>query len=115
MRSHFRGGSQCYQSTCLRPSAVDCARARACNASSSIGMTVALDGGPWASLDIEAPGDIRLLDIISRGRLRMQGMTQLDFESAEPSFDELSPAAFFRRFPEGRYEISARTQAGLEF
>ena len=39
-------------------------------------------------------------------------MTQLVFESAEPSFDELDPADFFRRFPEGRYSIEGRAQEG---
>jgi hypothetical protein len=39
-------------------------------------------------------------------------MTQLFFESAEPSFDELDPADFFPRFPEGRYTIEGRAQDG---
>lgn len=54
----------------------------------------------------------QLLEIFSRGRLRTQGMTQLSFESAEPPFDELRPASFFRRFPEGPYRIAARAQEG---
>ena len=37
------------------------------------------------------------------------GMSEIFFESAEPSFDELAPAAFFKRFPEGIYEIEAIT------
>jgi hypothetical protein len=41
-------------------------------------------------------------------------MTQLSFESAEPPFDELPPEQFFRRFPEGRYEIEGRLQDGHE-
>lgn len=41
-------------------------------------------------------------------------MTQLFFESAEPSFDELAPAEFFLRFPEGRYEIEGRVANGTE-
>jgi hypothetical protein len=48
------------------------------------------------------------------GRLRAQGLTQLAFESAEPPFDELDPAAFFRRFPQGRYEIEGTTADGQE-
>jgi hypothetical protein len=46
--------------------------------------------------------------------LRRQGLTQLFFESAEPSFDELTPEEFFRRFPEGRYEIAGKLQNGEE-
>lgn len=35
-------------------------------------------------------------------------------ESAEPSFDELEPKDFFRRFPEGEYEIEGITLEGEE-
>lgn len=79
-----------------------------------LGIHASIDGEPWTALEIEGPGERRLLNIVSRGRLRTQGLTQLFFESAEPAFDELAPAAFFRRFPEGRYEIEARTQDGGE-
>lgn len=79
-----------------------------------LGIHSSIDGGPWTNLEIEGPGDRTWLEIVSRGSLRRQGMTQLFFESAEPSFDELDPADFFRRFPEGRYEISGVTQNGGE-
>jgi hypothetical protein len=55
-----------------------------------------------------------MLDIRVQGRLRWQGLTELFFESAEPSFDELSPKKFFRRFPEGEYEIEGITLEGEE-
>ena len=80
-----------------------------------LGLHASIDGGPWTRLEIEGPSDRTLLDIFSRGALQRQGMTQLFFESAEPSFDELAPAAFFRRFPEGRYEIEGVGQDGREF
>jgi hypothetical protein len=48
------------------------------------------------------------------GRLARQRLTQLGLESAEPPFDELAPRRFFRRFPEGIYEITARTGDGTE-
>jgi hypothetical protein len=79
-----------------------------------LGIHASIDGGPWTELTIEGPGDRTLLHLLSRSRLRAQGLTQLFFESAEPSFDELAPKAFFRRFPEGRYEIEARLQDGRE-
>src|SRR5688500_2722152 len=56
-----------------------------------LGIHASIDGEPWTNLEIEAPGDRKLLDIISRGSLRRQGMTQLFFESAEPGFDDLDP------------------------
>ena len=80
-----------------------------------LGIHGLIDGDPWTALEIEGPGDRTLLDLVVRGSLRRQGMTELFFESAEPSFDELAPARFFRRFPEGRYEISGRAQDGGEF
>jgi hypothetical protein len=81
---------------------------------SDLGLHAAIDGETWTRLEIEGPGELPLLDLFSRGRLSIQGLTQLAFESAEPPFDELSPARFFRRFPEGRYEIEARAQDGAE-
>jgi hypothetical protein len=79
-----------------------------------LGIHASVDGGQWTELAIDGPGDRMLLDIVSRGRLRSQGLTQLFFESAEPPFDVLAPDEFFRRFPEGRYEIEARLQDGGE-
>lgn len=77
-----------------------------------LGIHAEIDGGPWTTLEVDGPGDRNLLTIVSRSRLRTQGLTQLAFESAEPSFDELDPAKFFRRFPEGEYEIEGRLQRG---
>jgi hypothetical protein len=79
-----------------------------------LGIHSLIDGGPWTQLAIESPDDRTVLDVLSRGSLRQQGLTELFFESAEPSFDELAPAEFLRRFPEGRYEIEGRSQDGRE-
>jgi hypothetical protein len=79
-----------------------------------LGLHAAIDGGTWTSLEVEGPGDRPLLAIASQGRLFRQGLTQLAFESQEPGFDDLLPAEFFRRFPEGLYEIEADAQgAGI--
>lgn len=77
-----------------------------------LGLHASIDGEPWTRLEIESPDDRTLLRIANRGMLRRQGLTQLDFESAEPTFDELRPADFFARFPEGRYEIEGETVDG---
>jgi hypothetical protein len=79
---------------------------------SDLGLHAAIDGQTWTRLEIQGPGELPLLGLFSRGTLWSQGLTQLAFESAEPPFDELPPARFFRRFPEGRYEIEARAQDG---
>jgi hypothetical protein len=80
-----------------------------------LGLHAAIDGGTWTSLEIEGPREMQLLSVVSAGRLRSQGLTQLAFESQEPDFDELDPATFFRRFPEGFYEIEADAQGGGTF
>jgi hypothetical protein len=79
-----------------------------------LGLHASIDGQTWTNLAIEGPGDGRLLNLLSLGGLRAQGLTQLAFESAEPAFEELDPAVFFRRFPEGRYEIEGITPDGQE-
>jgi hypothetical protein len=82
------------------------------NTDGDLGLHAAIDGGTWTKLEVDGPDDRQLLGIASSGRLRRQGLTQLAFESQEPKFDELDPAAFFRRFPEGVYEIEALAQDG---
>jgi len=73
-----------------------------------LGLHAAIDGGPYTRLEIEDPYGRRLLRLSASGPLARQGLTQFALESAEPDFDELAPEAFFRRFPEGPYEIEIR-------
>ena len=79
-----------------------------------LGIHAAIDGDAYKRLEIEDPRERRILLLQASGRLASQGLTQLFFESAEPSFDELDPQKFFRRFPEGKYEIEAITLDGRE-
>ena len=84
------------------------------NTDGDLGIHASIDGEAWKLLTIEDPNERRILSISPSGRLRLQGMTQLFFESAEPGFDELAPADFFARFPEGQYEIDGITLDGEE-
>jgi hypothetical protein len=84
------------------------------NTDGDLGVHSSIDGEPWKFLAIEDPKERRILSVAPTGRLRLQGLTQLFFESAEPPFDELAPAAFFARFPEGTYEIEGITLEGEE-
>jgi hypothetical protein len=79
-----------------------------------LGFHGLIDGDEWKRLEIEAPDEQVLLDARVLGRLRQQGLTEVFFESAEPPFDELPPAKFLRRFPQGIYEISGVTLDGHE-
>lgn len=75
------------------------------NTDGDLGIHGKVDGGPWTRVTIEDAYERRLMGVISIGSLWWQEVTELFFESAEPTFDELSPERFFRRFPEGTYEI----------
>jgi hypothetical protein len=79
-----------------------------------LGVHASIDGGPYSRLEIEDTNERVILLVEASGRLARQGLTQLFLESAEPSFDELAPAEFFRRFPEGTYEIEALSLEGEE-
>jgi hypothetical protein len=79
-----------------------------------LGIHSLIDGDVWKSLKIEDPKGREMLDVSVTGRLGKQGLTEIFFESAEPSFDELAPEQFFRRFPEGEYEIEGLTLEGEE-
>ena len=84
------------------------------NTDGDLGIHALIDGDPWKRLQIEDMNESRILGVNVRGRLRRQGLTEIFFESAEPPFDELAPAVFFKRFPEGTYEIEGRTLDGAE-
>ena len=71
-----------------------------------LGIHSSIDGPAWEKLTIKDPKKHTILNIRPKGRLARQGLTQLFIESAEPSFDELAPAKFFRRFPEGAYVVN---------
>lgn len=79
-----------------------------------VGVQVSLDGEPWERVNIEAPDGRKILDIRSSGSLRKQGLTELFFESSEPTLDELSIAEFLARFPKGKYEFEGKTIDGIE-
>jgi hypothetical protein len=84
------------------------------NTDEDLGIHALVDGEPWKRLTIEDPRDRKMLNIYVRGRLRRQGLTEIFFESAEPPFDDLPPATFFRRFPEGLYDVEGVTLDGEE-
>jgi hypothetical protein len=79
-----------------------------------LGIHGLIDGDAWKSLEIEGPGEVLLMNVWIRNNLRRQGLTEFFFESAEPPFDELPPAAFLKRFPAGIYEIEGITLEGEE-
>jgi hypothetical protein len=82
------------------------------NTDGDLGFHGLIDGEDWKRLMIEDPNGKKILNVRAKKMLRRQGLTELFFESAEPTFDELSPEAFFNRFPAGMYEIEGVTLDG---
>ncbi|TAH36762.1 MAG: hypothetical protein EYC70_07155 [Planctomycetota bacterium] len=74
-----------------------------------LGVHVFLDGEDWKSLRITNSED-RLLFVVSGfGPYKALGMTELFFEGAEPSLDEVPLNKLLAAFPEGVYEFEGRT------
>ncbi len=82
------------------------------NTDGDLGIHALIDGEGWKRLSIRDPNERKMLDLKVKGRLRRQGLTEIFFESAEPIFEDLPPAVFFGRFPEGEYDITGRTLDG---
>jgi len=64
-------------------------------------------------LEVTDPDGEEILEIEAEGSVGMQGITELFFESAEPSFDEQSLEELFALFPEGKYRFRGETVDGL--
>jgi hypothetical protein len=79
-----------------------------------LGIHALIGGEAWRVLAIESPDELEKLRVTASGTLRQHGLTELFFESAEPPFDELPPAQFFQRFPEGEWEVEGITIEGDE-
>jgi hypothetical protein len=77
-----------------------------------LGIHGLVDGEAWRKLDIKSPNGRKILTVRAKGRLRRHGLTEVFFESEEPSFDELPPEEFLERFPEGEYKFVGRTVEG---
>ena len=84
------------------------------NTDGDLGIHALIDGDAWKRLQLEDKNERRILNIRVTGRLQRQGLTELFFESAEPTFDELDPDDFFARFPAGEYEAEALSLDGEE-
>ena len=82
------------------------------NSDGDLGIHALIDGEPWKTLEIKSPNGKRLLKTRLSSQLKKQGLTEFFFESAEPDFEELSPAEFFARFTEGLYLVKGKSLAG---
>lgn len=77
------------------------------NASANdLGVHVSLDGEDWKSLEIENPLGKVIFEVEGSGPYKTYGMTELFFEGAEPSLDEVPLSVLLGKFPQGNYEFS---------
>lgn len=84
------------------------------NTDGDLGFHGLIDGENWVHLEIDNPLGTELFDLKLDNQLKVQRLTELFFESTEPTFDNLDPTVFFARFPEGQYEIEASLGDGGE-
>lgn len=77
-----------------------------------LGFHVFLDGEDWRSLSIVNPNGATIAQVAGQGPFRDLGMTELFFEGAEPSLDEVPLNQLLALFPEGNYTFSGVTVDG---
>jgi len=76
------------------------------------GFHVFLDAEDWESLRIVNPAGVTIFEVAGKGGYQGLGLTELFFEGAEPSLDEVPLGDLLARFPEGRYRFVGVTVQG---
>jgi hypothetical protein len=76
------------------------------------GLQLFLDGEAWRSIQVRSPEGRKIFDVAGGGQLKKLGLTELFWESEEPSFDEMPLEEFLALFPEGEYTFSGKTVEG---
>lgn len=83
------------------------------NASANdLGVHVFLDGEDWLQLSIANPDGQLIFAVAGQGPYEGLGLTELFFEGAEPSLDEVPLATLLNLFPQGRYRFTGSTVDG---
>lgn len=84
------------------------------NTDGDLGIHSFLDGDEWTEVTYEDLNGRALIEIKLMGPMAEQGLTELFFESTEPTFDELNPVDFFARFPAGVYDVEGVLKNGTD-
>jgi hypothetical protein len=77
-----------------------------------LGFHVFLDGEDWRSLQIINPNGRQIFTVTGKGAFGRLGLTELFFEGAEPSLDEVPLDELLAQFPEGQYRFVGKTVEG---
>jgi hypothetical protein len=76
------------------------------------GIQIFVDAEGWNRLEVFDPKGQKIVDVTGSNSVRKQGVTELFFESAEPSFEEQSLEELFALFPAGSYTFRGTTVDG---
>ena len=76
------------------------------------GIQIFVDGTGWNRLEVFDPVGQKVFDVFGSHSVGMTGVTELFFESAEPSFDDLPLDQLLVRFPQGGYRFEGVTADG---
>lgn len=78
-----------------------------------VGVQLFLDSDDaWKSIRVFDPNGTLIFEVDGKGKLRNLGLTELFFESDEPSLEEQPVEKLFAKFPEGNYKFVGRTVDG---
>jgi hypothetical protein len=77
-----------------------------------LGVHVSLDAEDWRTLRIVHPNGQAIFEVTTRGAYRELGLTELFFEGAEPSLDEVPLEDLLGLFPAGKYRFIGTTVDG---
>lgn len=83
------------------------------SSANDLGFHVALDGEDWRSLRILDPGGRSIFEVVGKGGYTNLGLTELFFEGAEPTLDDVPLGVLLGLFPAGRYTFAGTTVDGL--
>ena len=74
-----------------------------------LGFHVKLDAENWKSATISNPAGNVIFEVAGKGAFGALGLSELFFEGAEPTLDEVPLANLLARMPEGRYTFKGVT------
>jgi hypothetical protein len=78
------------------------------------GIQIFVDAEGWNRLQIADPNRTVIFEVTGSGSVGVTGVTELFFESAEPSFEDLPLDQLLARFPAGNYTFSGTTVDGRQ-
>ncbi len=78
------------------------------------GIQISVDGEGWNRLEVIDPNGQEIFDVSGSGSVGTTGVTELFFESAEPTFEDLPLDQLLARFRAGNYRYVGTTVDGKQ-